>query len=99
MAGGDTRLLKKIAFRDMPGNDNRLRQSKQRSASLWLTQYRRSGSRERQKVPSNDRGPAIEWIEMLGTLLSCEFLVGRNHPQRIPRAAESKLANELLRPG
>jgi hypothetical protein len=85
MTGGDARLLKKIAFRDMPGNDNCLRQSKQRSASLWLTQYRRSGSRQGQKVSTDDRGPAIEWIEMLGPLLSCEFLVGRNHPQRVPQ--------------
>jgi hypothetical protein len=34
MTGGDTRLLKKIAFRDMPGNDNRLRQSKQQRQPL-----------------------------------------------------------------
>jgi hypothetical protein len=64
VASEDTRLLKKIAFNEMPRDKNHLRDSKQRSAQPWSTRYRCKCSDEWQVV-TNHRARAVEWVEVL----------------------------------
>ena len=67
-----------IAFNDMPRDYSQIRESEQGSASPWSAQYCCNGSDGRQIV-TNDRTPAVEYVEVLCPVLSCELLVGRNH--------------------
>ena len=78
MTGGDPRLLRKIAFDDMPRDDCRCRESEQGSACLWSARECRNGS-DRREIVTDDCAAAVEWVLMLSPLLSCELLVCRNH--------------------
>ena len=72
-------VSRQIAFNRMTRNQRRIRQHKQRGASLRPTEYRNKGS-DGCPVVSDDRTPPIEWDEMVSPVLGREFLVRRNHP-------------------
>jgi hypothetical protein len=70
--------LWQIAFNDMPRDESQIRESEQRSASLWSAQYGGNES-DGGQIVSDDRTPAVEWVEVLCPVLSCELSVRRNH--------------------
>jgi hypothetical protein len=74
MAEGVTHGSGQVTFSDMPRDQYRVRESKQRSANLSSTQYRGNSSDGRQVV-SDDRTPSVERVEVLCPVLSCELSI------------------------
>jgi len=89
MTGQVTQGPRQIAFNEMPQPQDRRPRTSQRSASPSSTQQHRNCTHDRQIV-TDDRAPAIEWIEVLSPMFSCELVVRRNHPQIVPQAGLTK---------
>jgi len=70
--------LWQIAFNNMPRNESQIRESEQRSASLWSAQYCGNDS-DGGQIVSDDRTRAVDWVQVLCPVSSCELLVCRNH--------------------
>jgi hypothetical protein len=82
-----TDVSRQIAFNDMARRNCRIRQSKQCSASLRSAKYRCNDSGGDQIV-TGDSTPTVDWVEVVSPVLSCEFLVGRNHLYTFPHLRE-----------
>jgi len=61
-----------------PVNESQIRESEQRSASLWSAQYCGNDS-DGGQIVSDDRTRAVDWVQVLCPVSSCELLVRRNH--------------------
>ena len=70
---------RQVAFSDVSREDDRRPQAKNQCGDSSSTQQQRNNSRD-VRIVTDDRTPPVERRQVLASVFSCEFFIGRNHP-------------------